>query len=89
MFIPIESSTGCIGVHRWGRWSLVGWVLGGNEGDRGTVERASEMMVEMEVLDEDAYGLRLGNYHYFVEQCYLFITHVVQFNRPPYCATSL
>lgn len=61
----------------------------GGRRDRGTVGRASEMMVEMEVLDEDAYGLRLGNYHYFVEQCYLFITHVVQFNRPPYCATSL
>ena len=23
-----QGSTGCIGVHRWGRWSLVGWVLG-------------------------------------------------------------
>jgi hypothetical protein len=22
-------STGCIGVHRWGQWSLVGWVYGG------------------------------------------------------------
>lgn len=45
------------GMRNWGE----------NEGDRGTVGRASEMMVEMEVLDEDAYGLRLGNYHYFVE----------------------
>ena len=51
--------------------------------------RASSMMVEMEVSYKDAYGLRIGNYHYFVEQCYLFITHVVQFNRPPSCATSL
>ena len=76
----------CIGGDG-GHWWDGYWV--GNEGDRGTVGRASEMMVEMEVLDEDAYGLRLGNYHYFVEQCYLFITHVVQFNRPPYCATSL
>jgi hypothetical protein len=25
----VSGSSGCIGVHRWGRWSLVGWVYGG------------------------------------------------------------